>query len=335
MAVLGRRYFICSPITSLESVTWSKVVWSMKWWPPASEYRYSISRSSREAFSTRSVEPKRCSFIEPLRRLRIFAWTKPRRLPGVLWITSWIRCSSPLWMISIPLRICVAGIIMAPPPQKRRRNLAEGAVSGQLTAASRRSRLNRREELLPLDDPRPPRAGGDSRDVGGEEDRREARLRDAQFLRGVQGLDELIGDDSVSDRARVHAVVGEDPSGQEVLRYRDAADREPFHGDAIEDGMDVHQDRPVGGRRSRDGGVVAVDVRADAGDVIGVQDHPRGERRGRRERAMGQGGTRPSQLRGHTNPLSEQRRRQERHQRAGWKRTSQVGRDRLAREGGV
>ena len=38
---------------------------------------------SRIARSTFSVEPKRCSKLLPLRRLRILAWTKPRRFPGV------------------------------------------------------------------------------------------------------------------------------------------------------------------------------------------------------------------------------------------------------------
>src|SRR5215831_13479754 len=56
--------------------------------------------------------------IEPLRRLRILTWTKPRRLPGVLWTMSWTRCSSPLWITSVPTRICVAGIIIELPPKK-------------------------------------------------------------------------------------------------------------------------------------------------------------------------------------------------------------------------
>ena len=49
--------------------------------------------------------------MEPLRRFRILAWTKPRRLPGVRWKTLKMEYSSLLKRITMPGRICVAEII--------------------------------------------------------------------------------------------------------------------------------------------------------------------------------------------------------------------------------
>jgi hypothetical protein len=47
----------------------------------------------------------------PDRRLRIFAWTNPRRLPGVLCVTLKTVYSSLLNLITIPGRICVDEIM--------------------------------------------------------------------------------------------------------------------------------------------------------------------------------------------------------------------------------
>src|SRR3954452_8353576 len=60
------------------------------------------------AFSTLSSEEKRCSVMEPLRRLRILTCTKPRRLPGVLWFMLKTEYNSLLNLITIPGRNCVA-----------------------------------------------------------------------------------------------------------------------------------------------------------------------------------------------------------------------------------
>ncbi len=63
------------------------------------------------AFSTLSSDEKRCSVMVPLRRLRILACTKPRRLPGVRWLTLKTEYSSLLNLITMPGRICVAEIM--------------------------------------------------------------------------------------------------------------------------------------------------------------------------------------------------------------------------------
>src|SRR5689334_18080584 len=63
------------------------------------------------AFSTRSSDEKRFSVIVPLFRLRIFACTKPRRLPGVRCVTLKTEYRSLLYLITMPGRICVAEII--------------------------------------------------------------------------------------------------------------------------------------------------------------------------------------------------------------------------------
>src|SRR4051794_32784900 len=63
------------------------------------------------AFSTLSSEEKRFSVMVPLRRLRILAWTNPRRLPGVRWLTLKTVYSSLLYLITMPGRICVADIM--------------------------------------------------------------------------------------------------------------------------------------------------------------------------------------------------------------------------------
>ena len=49
--------------------------------------------------------------MEPLRRLRILACTKPRRLPGVRWVTLKTEYRSLLNLITMPGRICVAEIM--------------------------------------------------------------------------------------------------------------------------------------------------------------------------------------------------------------------------------
>src|SRR5579864_522587 len=62
------------------------------------------------ARSTFSVEPKRCSKLLPLRRLRMRACTKPRQLPGVTCWTLMIRHTSPSKRMHMPARTWVAWI---------------------------------------------------------------------------------------------------------------------------------------------------------------------------------------------------------------------------------
>src|SRR5436309_3370349 len=76
----------------------------MKWCPDGSEYRYSIWWVSRMARSTFSVEPKRCSKLLPLFRLRMRTWTKPRQLPGVTWCTFMTRQTSFSKRMHMPAR---------------------------------------------------------------------------------------------------------------------------------------------------------------------------------------------------------------------------------------
>src|ERR1700761_5414882 len=66
--------------------------------------------SSTLTFSMGSGERKRCSNMAPVRRLRSFAWINARRLPGVLCSTLKTVCNSLLCLMTIPGRICVAGI---------------------------------------------------------------------------------------------------------------------------------------------------------------------------------------------------------------------------------
>src|SRR3954467_14168786 len=66
------------------------------------------------ACSTRSSERKRCSIIEPERRLRSLACTNPRKFPGVRWFTLNTEYNSPSCLITLPGRICVAAIIATP-----------------------------------------------------------------------------------------------------------------------------------------------------------------------------------------------------------------------------
>ena len=88
----------------------------MKWYDSPSSYMNSMLCSSRAARSTRSSEENRCSIMFPLRRLRILAWTKPRRLPGVRWNTLKTENSSLLNLTTIPGRIWVEEIIAGNAP---------------------------------------------------------------------------------------------------------------------------------------------------------------------------------------------------------------------------
>ena len=63
------------------------------------------------AFSTLSSEEKRCSVMVPVRRLRMRACTKPRRLPGVRCVMENTEYSSLLNLMIIPGRNCVAEIM--------------------------------------------------------------------------------------------------------------------------------------------------------------------------------------------------------------------------------
>src|SRR5947199_7269832 len=65
------------------------------------------------ALSTMSTERKRCSLIAPFLRLRIRAWTRPRRLPGVLCWASTTRYSSFSCLMHIPRFNWVAWIMDA------------------------------------------------------------------------------------------------------------------------------------------------------------------------------------------------------------------------------
>src|SRR5688572_13436681 len=58
-----------------------------------------------------SSERNRCSNIAPSFTLRIFARTKPRRLPGVTCCCSTTRHRSPLCLTRLPLRRRVAGTL--------------------------------------------------------------------------------------------------------------------------------------------------------------------------------------------------------------------------------
>src|SRR5579864_8500900 len=69
--------------------------------------------SSTLTFSMGSGERKRCSNMAPVRRLRSLAWMKARRFPGVRCSTLKTECSSPLCLMTMPGRICVAGIDIA------------------------------------------------------------------------------------------------------------------------------------------------------------------------------------------------------------------------------
>src|SRR6201986_770177 len=57
-----------------------------------------------------SGERKRCSNMAPVRRLRSLAWMEARKFPGVRCSTLKTKCSSLLCLMTIPGRICVAGI---------------------------------------------------------------------------------------------------------------------------------------------------------------------------------------------------------------------------------
>ncbi len=77
----------------------------MKWYVPPASYMYSSSCVSIDAGSIESAARKRCSKLEPVRRLFSFACTIARRLPGVWWWNSMTRQGSPLKTSTVPLRI--------------------------------------------------------------------------------------------------------------------------------------------------------------------------------------------------------------------------------------
>src|SRR5450432_2313859 len=97
------------------------------------------------AFSTLSSEEKRFSVIEPVRRLRIFACTKPRRLPGVRWDTLKTEYNSLLNLITMPGRICVEEIMNLPDCVL---DLAETpSIAGWPHRAFRRAEVKRAKSL--------------------------------------------------------------------------------------------------------------------------------------------------------------------------------------------
>src|SRR5215469_8592077 len=75
----------------------------------------------------------------PLRKLRILACTKPRRLPGVRCATLKTECNSLLNLITIPGRICV-DVIMKIPDMKLNYQYSEREAESLLLGPTSPSR---------------------------------------------------------------------------------------------------------------------------------------------------------------------------------------------------
>src|SRR3974377_1807342 len=68
--------------------------------------------------------------MAPVRRLRSLAWMNARRLPGVRCSTLNTECRSLLCLMTMPGRICVAGIAITMTPSSLWKNTARDAGFG-------------------------------------------------------------------------------------------------------------------------------------------------------------------------------------------------------------
>src|ERR1019366_9408375 len=96
-----------------------------------------------------SPERNRCSNIAPVRRFRSLAWMKARKFPGVRCSTLNTECKSLLCLMTMPGRICVAGIairvtphFLGEPPVGRASHHAATAV--HVGSPAKNARLERR-----------------------------------------------------------------------------------------------------------------------------------------------------------------------------------------------